>query len=226
MNQQINLYKGYDKKSKAPFYLFIILFVFLVLASVVFSAYLQNEIAALRVDVRQQQSVLADAEAHTAKMRIQHPQKEHNSLLEKRTKQSKTLRKSLLDVMSLLSDTTSDKTQGFSRYFTAFAQQKTSGLWITGVTINAEQNSIDLNGRTNNAENVPIFLQKLHNETIFNGKVFTNLNMNTDSNSNELSFNINTLLVDSVDSGKPNIVTINKKPITTAIMSKIKGSRR
>ncbi len=222
MNQQINLYQGDDGNSKTSLLLSAILFIFIVAAFVAFSVHLKKGNDTLRLEVNNQQQALANAEAYTSEMKTKHPKKEHNSLLENRIKQSKILRQNLLDVMSLISDTTSDSTQGFSRYFTAFAQQKTVGVWINQVSVDAKQNSISLFGSTTEAENVPIFLQNLHGESIFKGKVFTNLNMNTDTETGELHFNLNTLLVDSIDNDTTTSI-VNKR--TAAMAAKIKGSR-
>lgn len=220
MNQQINLYQTKNSESKATIYLSAIVFVFM---AITFSVYSNNKVDTLRIDVAQQQLLLANAETHSAKMRIKYPKQPINSLLEKRIKQSQSLHQNLLDVITLISDSTSDKTQGFSRYFTAFAQQKTSGIWIKQVTINAKQSSINLQGGTSSAESVPIFLQNLHNEPIFNGKVFARLNIDTDLETDELSFNINTLLIDDDDDlSMQSTDTTSKR--TEAIAEKIKGS--
>jgi len=222
MNQQINLYQGDNGDSKKPLFLSAMLFVFFIAAFIMFSAHLKKGNETLRVDVKIQQQALADAEAYTTEMKSKYPKKEHNALLEKRIKQSQILRQNLLDVMSLVSNDASDKTQGFSRYFTAFAQQKTAGVWINQVSINAEQNSIDLFGSTKKAENVPVFFQNLHTESIFKGKIFTNLNMNTDTETGELHFNLNTLLVDSTGDETTTSI-VNKR--TAAMAAKIKGPR-
>lgn len=214
MNQQINLYQSNGGGSKSPLYLSVALFILFIVSVMVLSAYLKSNINSLRIDVAQQQLLLVDAETHTAKMKIKYPTKERNTLLEKRINQSQSLRQNLLDVMTLISDNTSDITQGFSRYFTAFSQQNTAGVWIKQVSIDAEKSSIHLLGATNNAESVPVFLQNLHNESIFHGKVFTDLNMDTDPDSGELSFHINTLLIDDTEN-----------PTTAAIAAKIKGSQ-
>lgn len=222
MNQQINLYQGDDGDYKTSLLLSAMLFVFIVVAFVAFSVHLKEGNDTLRVEVNNQQQALVDAEAYTSEMKAKYPKKAHNSLLEARIKQSQILRQNLLDVMSLISDTTSDKTQGFSRYFTAFAQQKTVGVWINQVSVDAEQNSINLFGSTTEAENVPVFLQNLHAESIFKGKIFTNLNMNTDTETGELHFNLNTLLVNPTDDGTTTSI-VNKR--TAAMAAKIKGSR-
>jgi len=222
MNQQINLYHGDNSNAKKPLILYTMLFVFFVAAFIMFSVHLKNGNDILRVDVKIQQHALADAEAYTSEMKTKYPKKEHNALLEKRIKQSQILRQNLVDVMSLVSDDSSDKTQGFSRYFTAFAQQKTAGVWINQVSINAEQNSINLFGSTKKAGNVPVFFQNLHTESIFKGKIFSNLNMNTNTETGELHFNLNTLLVDSTDDETTTSI-VNKR--TAAMAAKIKGSR-
>jgi len=223
MKQHINLYQGHGGESKASFYLIIALLIALTLVAVAFSTKLQGDVALLRADTSQQQTLLADAKAYTEKMIAEYPKKERDVLLEKYIKQSQYSHQNVSDIMSLLSDSTSDKTQGFSRYFTAFAQHKTAGVWLKQVTIDTEKNSIILKGSTNNAENVPAFLQELHNDFVLDDKVFTGLNLNIDASSGELTFNVSSVLMPAADTNSDIKATTVNKP-TAAIAAKIKGS--
>jgi len=61
---------------------------------------------------------------------------------------------------------------GYSDMLLALARQSTPGLWITGLTIRGAGDSVVLAGRTQSAELVPGYLQRLANERTLAGQQF------------------------------------------------------
>ena len=61
---------------------------------------------------------------------------------------------------------------GYSDLLLALARQSTAGLWITGLTIRGAGDSVVLAGRTQSAELVPGYLQRLANERTLAGQQF------------------------------------------------------
>lgn len=61
---------------------------------------------------------------------------------------------------------------GYSDMLLALARQSTAGLWITGLTIRGAGDSVVLAGRTQSAELVPGYLQRLANERTLAGQQF------------------------------------------------------
>lgn len=61
---------------------------------------------------------------------------------------------------------------GFSDTLLALARQSTTGLWITGLTLNGADDSMVLAGRTQSPELVPGYLQRLAGEKALAGHQF------------------------------------------------------
>jgi len=61
---------------------------------------------------------------------------------------------------------------GYSDTLLALARQSTAGLWITGLTLSGAGDSVVLAGRTQSAELVPGYLQRLANEKTLAGQQF------------------------------------------------------
>jgi hypothetical protein len=94
-----------------------------------------------------------------------------------------------------------DQNNGFSSYFSAFARQSIADVWLNNIIINEEKQHIKIAGSSFNAERIPVFLQKLQNETVFKGKKFARLLMTQDDdNHQQINFSITT----STDSEEQN----------------------
>jgi len=101
----------------------------------------------------------------------------------------------LSQVIHLLSNKKSDQTQGFSRYFSALARQSIADVWLSGIHINADQQSIVLKGSTFYPGKTPVFLQNLQNEAVFKGKSFAKLEMiQAEKNNSQINFTISTFV--------------------------------
>jgi Tfp pilus assembly protein PilN len=66
--------------------------------------------------------------------------------------------------------------QGFSSHFRALAQQHSPGLWLTGVTVDAE-GKIELRGTTLDEKLVPAYLQRLAAQEELSGSAFQTVAM-------------------------------------------------
>jgi Tfp pilus assembly protein PilN len=81
------------------------------------------------------------------------------------------------EVMALLASGRLGDTRGVSEYLRAFARQTTEGLWLTGLSIAQAGNDIVIQGRTRDADLVPLYLQKLRRETALRGHGFESLSV-------------------------------------------------
>ena len=81
------------------------------------------------------------------------------------------------EVMALLASGRLGDTRGVSEYLRAFARQTTEGLWLTGLSIAQAGNDIVIQGRTLDADLVPVYLQKLRRETALRGHGFESLSV-------------------------------------------------
>lgn len=68
-------------------------------------------------------------------------------------------------------------TDGFSGYLAALARQIPEGLWLTGVRLDLIQDQVDLTGRTRAGSQVPVYLEKLSDEPMFEGRTFENFRL-------------------------------------------------
>ena len=69
-------------------------------------------------------------------------------------------------------------TDGFSRYLTALARQRLEGVWLTKVTLSAE-NELAIGGRLTRAELLPTYIRLLNKEEALRGRRFGELKLVT-----------------------------------------------
>lgn len=61
---------------------------------------------------------------------------------------------------------------GFSTHLLALSRQRVEPVWLTGIHIDKGGAKLDLHGRTQRASQVPVYLQRLSDETVFAGTDF------------------------------------------------------
>jgi len=67
--------------------------------------------------------------------------------------------------------------EGPAELLQALARQAQSTVWITGLTVNAEDQSLELRGRMIEASQLPGYLRRLEQEPRFKGRVFAKLQL-------------------------------------------------
>lgn len=81
-------------------------------------------------------------------------------------------------VLSLVQGSTLGDTQGFSRYLRSLARQDTDGLWLTQISLSALGDRTRLEGQALRAEEVPVYLQSLAEESPFAAQRFNQFQIN------------------------------------------------
>ena len=195
MKQQINLYQNALKQNQGSSdlkrYIYGSVTAFLLLIG--FSIYLFLNLNSTKSNLQNAKEQLLEAKTHVEVIKIQYPQQQLNQLLNQEIFRLQSIHHNLSKVVHSLNDTESDRTQGFSRYFSALARQNISELWLTKITINAEKLILTLEGSTYNAEKIPVFIQSLQNESIFQGKNFAKLIITADQETvNQINFTVST----------------------------------
>ena len=66
---------------------------------------------------------------------------------------------------------------GFSPYLTALARQSMQGVWLTGMQIGSGSGDLVLRGRVLESELVPIYIQRLNREPLFQGRAVRELRL-------------------------------------------------
>ena len=67
--------------------------------------------------------------------------------------------------------------EGFSPYLTALARQAMQGVWLTGVEIAGASGDLVLKGRVTDSELVPLYIQRLNREPLFQGRAVRELHL-------------------------------------------------
>jgi hypothetical protein len=206
MIQQVNLYQDALKTkttSDLNNYLYGIALVALLFLG--FSIYLLIDQNNTEANIQQAHQQLSDAESHVQLMQEQYPEQQVDTFIQQEISRYENILSSLSQVVYLLSDNESDQTQGFSRYLSALARQSSSDIWLTEISIDAERNYLSLHGSTFNTKTIPEFLQKLHHEAVFKGRVFDSLNMTQSIKiKKQLDFNVSTAAKKSEEKSESN----------------------
>lgn len=70
-------------------------------------------------------------------------------------------------------------TEGFSKYLTALARRRVDGVWLTGISITAQDGQISLTGRMVDPELMPVYIRELKSDDTLRGQGFGGLEMIT-----------------------------------------------
>jgi MSHA biogenesis protein MshI len=179
MIQQINLYHKKLKPStdSNPFTLYASALALLLIVLLGYCGFIYYETDILESEIQQAQNQHTEAEARLQQIETQYPQQQINSLLVTEIASMRNRLKAFRKLVNSSSDTQSDQTQGFSRYFMALANQTTSEAWLNRIFINSQENAIILQGSTFKSATLPDLLHRLQQETVFHGKKFARLSM-------------------------------------------------
>jgi hypothetical protein len=82
------------------------------------------------------------------------------------------------DIARLLESGAIGNTGGFTDYLRGFARQAPEGLWLTGFTIGAGGNDMEIRGSMLNPAALPDYIRRLGAEKAFQGRSFAALTMN------------------------------------------------
>jgi len=191
MIQQINLYQDILKQGQAKPVINNTFFglIVIILLIIGYSIYLVLDLDSTKKSLVLAKQQLSEAETRVKLNQVQYPRQQINSLLSQEVSRSQTLLASLSRVIELLTDKNSDQTQGFSRYFSALARQSIADVWLTNIVINGQKHSLKLQGSTYKPEKIAVFLQKLHDESVFRGRSFAKLIMEeVEKTDNQIDF--------------------------------------
>jgi len=68
-------------------------------------------------------------------------------------------------------------TDGFARYFAAFARHPVRGVWLTGFSVGDNGNVLSIRGRVLHPDLVPAYLKALNEEDVMRGRLVTELKL-------------------------------------------------
>jgi hypothetical protein len=65
----------------------------------------------------------------------------------------------------------------FAEYLRGFARQSVSGLWLTGIVVDAASQGMEIHGRTVDPALLPAYIQRMNKEPAFQGRAFSALKL-------------------------------------------------
>lgn len=143
--------------------------------------------------VEQKHQVLAMEQERVKALEASLPKQESDAVLTEQLAQWQNKVESLERTNALLNKDGTARSQGFSAYFQALANQAVSGVWLTMIHFDAEQQRIDFEGSTLKTDSIPYFLQQLQQEAVFQGHSFAQLQIDRSEQSpNLMNFKLST----------------------------------
>ncbi len=195
MIQQINLYQELVQKKKAGLnkQSYIVGGSLLFLLVLCYCAWQGWQVHQLKAELHVKQAQLNTEITDLSLIQLQYPKQEINPLLVSELDRLQNISASLERVVAMLSDQKSDKNTGFSAYFSALAEQSIKTIWLTGISIDAETNTIQLQGSTYLPDTLPQLIKLLNKEAVFKGRYFADLQMQaSENNAKQINFTIST----------------------------------
>lgn len=179
MSQQINLYNPAFEPQKnyatTPAVVGVVLATALALTVFIVLAKLQlaeSTALAQRVKLQLDAREAAKAAATTAFVA---PRK--SEALQNELEQARSTLANLQKVAGILDQGQASGVRGYSPYLRALARRTSDGLWLTGVQIQGNGDSIGLQGRALKAALLPPYLAGLSGEAVLRGKKFAQLDL-------------------------------------------------
>ncbi len=110
------------------------------------------------------------------------------------------------EIMGALDSGKLGNTAGFSAFMSGFAQHAQNDLWLTGFTVSAGGEEIEIRGRLLDPAKLPVYVQGLSREAVFQGRRFAALEMrDVDPESQKTSDVVKTAAV-------PDVQPVSKLP--------------
>ena len=90
---------------------------------------------------------------------------------------AKTMLSARTEALEVLESGKIGNTSGFSAFMSGFARQTQAGLWLTGFSVSAGGEEIEIRGRLLDPAKLPGYVQHLSAEPVFQGRRFAALEM-------------------------------------------------
>lgn len=123
------------------------------------------------------QKQLADAQETLSALSKQVAQRKVSPVLEAELDHVKATLATRVEVMQLLDSGRLGNASGFSSFLAGFARLAHSDLWLTGFRIAGGGDDIEIRGRMLDPSRLPVYVQRLSSESVFQGRRFAALEM-------------------------------------------------
>lgn len=179
MSQQINLFNPIFRQQKK--YLSAVTMAqalgLILVGSLLLSGYAAFRATQMKKHAAAVAAQLTSAQNDLAKVNLEFAPRQRSKTLQLDIQKTEADLLALEKIADFLQKGEMGNTEGYATYLRAFAKQIVDGVWLTEVTIQGAGTEIGLQGRTVNPELVPVYIGRLRNEPIMQGKSFAKLNM-------------------------------------------------
>lgn len=177
MSQQINLFNPIFLKQKKYFSAVAIgqALALILIGALSISVFLGYQYSSVQQEETSTFAQLTKVQAQLNKINAEFAPHPKNQTLEDSVAKTDQEVKSLQQVFDTLQKGEFGNTDGYSAYLLAFSRQIVDGLWITGFSISGAGNEMALRGRSLRPELVPLYITRLKNEKVMQGKTFSTL---------------------------------------------------
>jgi Tfp pilus assembly protein PilN len=188
LSQQINLLPDDGRRARAPIPLLLPLLLGVAIAAVatVSVVVLSQRVDTLRADEGRLQVELNTLNEKITAAQRQLDARQTDLALKQQVSAVEAERVARENLLAVLDGGSLGETRGFSAAFRALARQSTSGLWLTGLSI--EGKAMALKGRALNPELLPEYIRRLNQEDALEGHQFASLNIHRPPAESNLPF--------------------------------------
>ena len=123
------------------------------------------------------QKLLADEQEKLASLSKMVAQREVSSALKSELEMAKTMLSARKEALDVLESGKVGNALGFSAFMSGFARQAQADLWLTGFSVSAGGEEIEIRGRLLDPAKLPGYVQHLSAEPVFQGRRFAALEM-------------------------------------------------
>jgi hypothetical protein len=177
MSQQINLFNPIFLKQDKHFSLLTMIKLsgLILLGSIAIYAYASYQVIQLRHQSEESTQNFNAEEARLKVMQAEYSPQQAGVQLQSELAQLEKRARDATELVDTLRSGAVGNTTGYSEYLRAFSRQVVPGLWLTGFKLTGDAAQISLRGGAVNPELVPVYIQKLGNESVMQGKTFATL---------------------------------------------------
>lgn len=179
MSQQINLFNPVFLKQKKHFSAGTMLqgLGLILLGLIAVFVYARIQLSDLTAQLAASTRQLNGTKEQLARVTAEYAPRQKSGALEAEVLRAEAELKSRTRALEIVQQGGIGDTKGYSEYLRAFSRQIVGGLWLTGFSIDAGARAVELRGRALQPDLVPVFINRLKNEKVMQGKTFSNLSM-------------------------------------------------
>jgi len=179
MMQQINLYQTKLHKSHVPFSATQMASVLAAVFFLLITAGAVNywRLSGLASELSRLQKRQDAALQRINDFQEKYPPRSADAELIRKVDEMVNARQAYLEMLNLLNDSQLGNRRGLSEHLSGLARQNLPTVWLRRIRISAGGEQLLLEGSSTHAADVPLYLQRLHEQKVFAGREFEHLQL-------------------------------------------------